>query len=1191
MKKLFLTIVFVFFLRVIFADPGCDVQYNEPREGVYELTFEIGDFQLKKTTLDALTFTKILFESGVTTKLKGYAELPFVHASVMIDPVKNVNIVITPGEYEDFVLENPCVPSRGVIYRDTDPATVPYVIDPNSITDKWYPANIVEQTAPFILKDIRGTNVYVYPFQYNAKDQILRVYKTIKVELIENNTTPVNPMPYEVNTVLREMDAIYRSIFINYGIDGSRYDLTVGQYGDILVVTTARDEAAIQPYIDWKTEKGYNIQLEVVAPGTIVNSMVQTAYDNNNDLLYVQLVGDWNDIKCNTLGSSPMDPQVGCVVGGDDYADICVGRISAESPADVTVQVDKFINYEKNPQAGAAWYATATGIASNQGPGDDNEIDYAHNDTIFSNKLDPFSFDTYNPIYDPGASTPDVFAAVNNGTSVINYTGHGSPQSWGTSGFSNSNVASLTNGAMLPWIVSVACNNGDFHTGTCFSESWLRQSNGGAVAMMGASIGQPWDPPMRGQDYFMDMIIGGYDYAAHSTQNGISSTEGRTTLGAAIFNGLTMMTTESGTNSDWETAKTWNLFGDPSLQVRTAAPEALTLTSNLVMAGIPFTTTVTTANGPVEGAMVALSQDGMMFSGVTDISGSVTINQTLDQGTALLVVTAFNTETIYEDVIVVPPDGPYVLFDTLEINDMNGNNNGLLDYGETVFLTVTLTNVGNDDAIDVTAVISSADLYVTVIDSTADFGLIPANSSVTVQDAFEIEAADSIPDNHSVFFTLDATGSGDDIWSSGFVIQAQAPVLEYVSFEIDDSSSGNGNGRLDPGETADLIIDVCNTGSSEAYNVTGGLSTTSSFITINTASQNMGNLMGGDTTSQAYNITVDEATPAGHLTEFMIDITADLNIGTQGEFSAVVGQIPVLVVDLDGNNNSAPSILTCLENLSVGSENYDAFPENLDLFTSVFVCLGIYSDNHILTGAEGQKLADYLNNGGNLYMEGGDTWYYDQQYTPTPVHPMFSINALADGADDLSSILGEAGSIVEDMTFTYSGDNSYIDHIEPEGNASLMFKNMNPEYGCVVSYDEGEYKTIGSSFEFGGLDDFDYTKDDYMIAILDFFGIEGVWTDVDEAVTAEILTVSYPNPFSAVTSIHFQLQERSRTVIEIFNINGQKVITLSDMERDAGNYEVKWNGTNESGHKVADGIYFYHLRAGGQVVSGKIIKM
>ena len=99
------------------------------------------------------------------------------------------------------------------------------------------------------------------------------------------------------------------------------------------------------------------------------------------------------------------------------------------------------------------------------------------------------------------------------------------------------------------------------------------------------------------------------------------------------------MCVESGGSSDWETAKTWNFFGDPSLQARTETPLDITLTSDLIMVGIPFTTTVTSIDGPVENAMVTLSQGDLFFTGITDASGSVSIEQALNPGTAKLVVT------------------------------------------------------------------------------------------------------------------------------------------------------------------------------------------------------------------------------------------------------------------------------------------------------------------------------------------------------------------------------------------------------------------------------------------------------------------------------------------------------------------------------------------------------------------------
>ncbi len=1094
MKKFLFTFSFAFLLCYsgLFAGKGYDVTFSQPQSKIYELNFTLGNYDLTSVTIDNINYTKLIFEGTVFTRLNGFAELPFLNASVVLSGNKNVTLNVIEGDYVEYSLSDPMLPSRGVIYRDQDPSTIPYQISPSSMRDEWYPQQLASNTSPYILKDLRGTTVYVYPFRYNAVQNVLRVYKNLTVQLIENDSPVVNPLSKQPQKILRELDGLYRTVFINY--KQTLEDLTIGEFGDILVICTNRDETAIQPYIDWKKDKGYNVFEEVVSTGTNVKTLIQNDYNANNNILYVQLVGDWADIKSDigTSQSAPMDPQLGCVAGSDQQPDICIGRFSANSAAQVTLQVDKVMNYEINPETGGTWYKGALGIGSDQGSGigDDGEMDKVHIQNIWDNKLDPFTYDNYFTAYDPGAGASNVSNAVNTGISIINYCGHGSPTSWGTTGFSNNNVNALTNGDMLPIIFSVACNNGNFHDPSdCFAEAWLKKNNGGAVMFLGGTISQPWDPPMRGEDYFDDLLIGGYDYTAHPGQNGISTTEGRTTIGSIVFNGLVLMTTESGGTDDWETAKTWTLFGDVAMQPRTDTPGDLTLSSNLVLVGLDFTTTITGPNGPVPNAMVCLSQDGEYFHGVTNATGTVSFPQTLTPGTAKLVVTAFNMETIDEDVTVVPPTGAYLIVSSCDVDDSGGNNNGQADYGETVMLNIAAENVGNEVASGVTATLQSTDPYITIIEDSYTYGDVPAGTVVNGDGAFSISVAEDAPDTHYAVFEVEFEDAGKSSWTGTMSVMLHAPVLELGDYTISDPT-GNNNGKIDPGETVSIVMNVENNGSSTAYNVGGMLNCTDPFVTIQQASVNYGNVGPGTSSEQSFVISADIATPAGHLAQFNLAFTADMNIMVTGSFSEVIGQIPVLLLDLDGNNNSAQSMLDALANLDFSAEYSTTFPSNLSLYSSIFVCLGIYPDNHVLSSSEGQTLADYLDGGGNLYMEGGDTWYFDAQ---TPVHDMFNVNATSDGASDLGTILGQTGTFTEGMSFNYSGDNSWIDHIGPVGAAYNIFQNQSPSYGTGVAYDEGTYRTIACSHEFGGLDDgtSPSTKEELMASYLEFFGFTG----------------------------------------------------------------------------------------------------
>jgi len=1178
-KNLFLLLAFLFGISAAYSSDGYEVNFSD-EANAYQLEFMLDGITISEIVIDGQTFATIDFPGSVVTKKAGFAELPYVHAAVMLEADNSVKLQFEGSNYIDYQLEHPLLPSRGVIYRDQDPATIPYVIDPKSVINNWYPGDLANNTEPYIMRDVRGTNVYVYPFQYNAAKNVLRVYQSVNVSLQKENTAPVNPLLSHSNSIAYEMDAIYASVFINYG--ENRDDLTIGEMGDILVVCTDRDEAAMAPYIQWKREKGFNVSTEIVATGTNVNTLVENAYAANNNLLYVQLVGDWADIKCNTLsGGAPMDPQIGCVAGGDEVVDIAVGRFSAENPSQVTVQVDKVIVFEKTPQAGAAWYSVATGIGSTEGPGDDNEKDFEHLDVIFNDKLDPFTYETYNPIYEPSGSISDVMSAVDGGTSVINYCGHGSPTSWGTTGFSNSNVNNLSNGDMTPWVVSVACNNGDFHTGTCFAEAWQRKDGGGSVMFLGASISQPWDPPMRGQDYFADIYTGGYDYTAHAGQSGINTTEGRTTLGAIVFNGIVLMTTESSGPSDWETAKTWNLFGDPSMQARSDEPAALALSNNTVMVGIPFETTISAGGSPVEGAMVTLSQNDTYFTGITDASGMVSINHSLSPGDALLVVTGFNTETIYQTISVVPSAGAFVIYESHIVNDASGNNNGMLDYGETPMLSISLTNVGTADAVNVDVLLSTDNAYITLTDFEENYGTIPAGGSVQIDNAFALQVAADIPDGEGILFNIES--NGDATWNSSFTEMGHAPDLMFGAYVINDAT-GNGNGKLDPGETAELTISIDNSGSSAAGGVLAQLSVSSAYITIDEASMLYGPIAAGGSADQTYVVTAGTDTPPGHSAPFFLDIYADLGITGYGEFSIIVGQIPVLVIDMDGNHNSADAMMDCYSNLSVEAELVEGWPDDLEIYSSVFVCLGIYPDNYQLSSSEGQELADFLNMGGRVYMEGGDTWYYDDQ---TPVHAMFNIEGLSDGSDNLGIIIGQTGTFTEGMTFNYMGENQWIDQLAPMGDAFTIFKNQTPSYVNAIAYDEGSYRTIGTSFEFGGCAGISTDIEYLMHKYLEFFGIGSIWVGLDEDVASKVdFGHAYPNPFSGETNISFTLEEATNISIDVYNMNGQKVNALINADFNAGSHNIKWNAEADG---VPEGVYFLRLVTPTEVITRKVI--
>jgi hypothetical protein len=203
----------------------------------------------------------------------------------------------------------------------------------------------------------------------------------------------------------------------------------------------------------------------------------------------------------------------------------------------------------------------------------------------------------------------------------------------------------------------------------------------------------------------------------------------------------------------------------------------------------------------------------------------------------------------------------------------------------------------------------------------------------------------------------------------------------------------------------------------------------------------------------------------------------------------IIEQIPVFIYDPDPTPLSGPVIGQFLDEHGITYQTGSLMPENCSWYRTIFVCLGIYATNHQLTAAEGQALAQFLDNGGRLYMEGGDTWAYDPA---TAVHPYFHIDGLSDGAADAGPIQGASGTFTEGMSFAYQGENSFIDHLAPLGSAFTIFLETTPQYINGVAYDGGGYRTVGTSFELGGLVDgaSPSTKDELLEEILEFFGVD-----------------------------------------------------------------------------------------------------
>jgi hypothetical protein len=463
---------------------------------------------------------------------KGMPQLPIHRRSIIISDLAAMNFNIITAEYTE-IETLPVMPSKGHITRDIDPSTIPFNFDDFYSTNSWYPEETILIDEPYIVKDLRGATVQFNPMKYNPTEGKLKIYTKLVVEVYDDpGQQVVNPLirNYPLTTTSMEFDDIYKTLFINYGTGYYDY-VSVTEQGRLLVIYASEYSDNITPFVNWKVQRGLTtITAEYPAEtGSDANSIktyIQNLYDSPEGLTYIILVGESNQVPTlyGQYENAPSDPSYTKLAGNDAYPDAFISRISPSSSDNLDYILWKLINYEQNPYVGseAEWYHKGLGVASNEG----NPRDWERANWIREMLMNNMSFTQVDQIYDPGATSSDVTTALNEGRSVINYLGHGSGTSWGTTGFNVSKIHNLSNGDKNPLVIDVSCTNGNFEIDECMEEAWIRAGDmndpKGAIASFGASTLASWVPPC--------------DMQNHSTM--LFTTELMQTVGGVCFNGI-----------------------------------------------------------------------------------------------------------------------------------------------------------------------------------------------------------------------------------------------------------------------------------------------------------------------------------------------------------------------------------------------------------------------------------------------------------------------------------------------------------------------------------------------------------------------------------------------------------------------------------------------------------------------------
>jgi len=1107
------------------------------------------------------------------------------------------------------------IPITRFVIADQKPSFEYSIITHDSIVSKTAQdsqnTQPVEITGPIELGGARLYPVVVYPSHPN--NGYINHYESIEIEL------QITPSSKELG-LSASLKKVFADLILNFEDNG--YTIPSGYL--MIAPDTFIDEIA--PLAAWKEKKGWHVEVRPLSQtgntATEIKDYIANAYQTwSPPPEYVLLVGDMIPPGSNILPVGATDHPYTLIEGNDFFCELLIGRLPAANELELNTMVAKIIGYEQNPLlSDPTWYTRALMVGANEPANMSTPLPTKR---WVRDRLIEYGFGTVDTVFFPMPPS-EITDAINQGVLFVNYrAGQGLWGGWPFPYYLRTDVLALNNDWKLPVVTSITCMTGNFTYASCFGKAWLMAGNPitptGAVAFIGAAstiTHSRWNN-------CLDHGI----YWAFAREN-IAD------LGPALYRGKMEIYTNfpGDTSSSSFYFHTYNLLGDPSLSVWTGIPDTFLVThSSSIPAGANFLS-VTVQNSiaqPVEGAMVSLYKASEVKEvAFTDVSGNVDFNfATSTQDTLFVTVTKQNHKP-YQGFCLVTNSSVYVDHFSHTIDDAGGNNNGEVNPGETIELDVTLKNYGNSTtATNVSARLSTTDPLVSVIDSIKTYGSINPGATATAS-PFVFSVSTNTKNGHVLKFNLNVTSSQGN-WTGSVWIGAKAPEFTYQHYQVLDG----GNGYLEPGETSDFIISLQNTGQLIGNNITVILRSVNPGIIVTDSVGSFGNIPTGDSATNngnRFTLSVVNSISPGYALELYAILSGDNDFRDTLEFELTLGPENTTKpfgpddygyfayddtdvgydekpdynwVEVDPNHGGSGDSLI-LENDETTTM---ALPFSFKYYSNWYNQVSISSNGYIAMGAT--SVADMYN--WAIPAAGGPPLliapFWDD-LDPTFTDSSGNVSYLYDATNHRFIIEYSRMQHVHDPTNPTPGELQTFEVIllDPQyyptqtGDGEILFQYMDITNDDVWH----NYATVG-------IEDYEHTTgleytyaNSYPDAAAPltnnraikfttdppdtFYGIREYKNSV---ATRCRLNIS-PNPFSRITDIRYQISDDGyqKPGLKIYDISGRlvKSFQLPTSHLLSSNL-VSWDGTDNVGNRVPEGVYFVRLQGIRFNITEKVI--